>query len=135
MPPRWGRAPPRLYVFSAERDVEYLPAFQRLAFGRLARAGVDVTSHVEPGLDHYTESVAELHFFAAWLRRAFFGDAVAVAHRDRPNAPPARFDDVRAAPLPGWWLAALAHGRRQPHRLHADEVAHMPPDWRPVFGL
>ena len=96
---------------------------------------VEVTSHVEPGLDHYSESVAELHRFAAWLRRAFFGDAVEVTYRDRPSAPAARFDDVLLAPLPAWWRAALAHGRRQPCRLHADEVAHMPPEWRPVFGL
>ena len=68
--------PPPLFIFSAERDMEYLPAFQRLAFGRLAAVGFDVASHVEPGLDHYSVSRAELLHTAAWLRRALFGDAV-----------------------------------------------------------
>ena len=125
--------PPPLFIFSAERDMEYLPAFQRLAFGRLAAVGFDVESHVEPGLDHYSVSRAELFHTAAWLRRALFGDAVVPEYRDRPNAPPAKFADVMDAPLPAWWLQALQHGHRQPHKLHDEEVALMPDAWRPVF--
>ena len=125
--------PPPLFIFSAERDMEYLPAFQRLAFGRLAAVGFDVESHVEPGLDHYSVSRAELLHTAAWLRRALFGDAVVPEYRDRPTAPPAKFDNVMDAPLPAWWLQALQHGHRQPHKLHDEEVALMPDAWRPVF--
>ena len=98
-----------------------------------AAIGFDVESHVEPGLDHYSVSRAELLHTAAWLRRALFGDAVVPEYRDRPNAPPAKFANVMDAPLPAWWLQALLHGHRQPHKLHDEEVALMPDAWRPVF--
>lgn len=134
VPANWRR---RVYVFSAERDVEYLPAFQRVTYGRLARAGAEITSHVEPGLDHYTCSVAEIDHTAAWICEEFFpGESVAGApRRDCPDAKPALFTHILDAPLPPWFFHARRLGRTQPHRLRADELAHLPADWRPVFGV
>ena len=126
--------PSPVFVFSAERDAEYLPALQRLAFGRLARAGVRVTSHVEPGLDHYSESVAELHHLSAWLLLALFHEPRReVTYRDRPQTPSAKFSSIFQATLPSWWWMALQHGHQQPARLHRDEWAGMPPEWQAVL--
>ena len=48
--------------------------------------GFRITSHVEPGLDHYTVSTAELHRAASWLAKAFHSRILTVTYRDVPKA-------------------------------------------------
>jgi len=83
-----------VFVFVAEKDEEYPPTFQKECFGRLRAAGFEVRSHVEPGLSHYTDSMAELHYRAAWVSETLHGQPVHVSFRDHPDAPP-----VQAATL------------------------------------
>ena len=75
-----------VFVFTAEHDQEYLPSLQRACYDRLRTAGYTVTSHVEPGLDHYTTSIAENHHHAAWMSLSLHGKQLAVTHRDVPEA-------------------------------------------------
>lgn len=86
-----SRSSTPIFVFTAEHDQEYLPALQRRSYARLRDAGYGVSSHVDPGLDHYTDSTAELHHTAAWIARALHGQTderrLAVAYRDVPSAP------------------------------------------------
>mmetsp|Transcript_14293 Transcript_14293/g.47695 ORF Transcript_14293/g.47695 Transcript_14293/m.47695 type:complete len:285 (+) Transcript_14293:96-950(+) len=82
-----GRLP--VYVFTAEFDQEYAPRFQHKCFKRLADVGFRLFSHVEPGLDHYTTSTAELHHAAAWTSLALHGRPLPpVTYRDVPSAVP-----------------------------------------------
>jgi predicted esterase len=76
-----------IFIFTAELDQEYTPPFQRRCFQRLRDAGFRVISHVEPGLDHYTTSTAELHHHAAWLSLALHGQPLTVTYRDVASAP------------------------------------------------
>jgi predicted esterase len=90
--PRNDRRLP-VFTFTAEHDQEYIPPFQKRCYARLRDAGYTVISHVEPGLDHYTESLGELHHTAAWIAQTLFGQHLTVSHRDVPEAP------APAAPL------------------------------------
>ncbi len=80
-----------ILAFTAELDQECVPALQRRGFDRLRAAGFSVGSHIEPGLDHYTTSTAELHHLASWISGTLHGKPLGVSHRDVPSA---------AGPLP-----------------------------------
>lgn len=75
-----------VFIFVAEKDEEYAPLFQKKCFQRLRDAGFPITSHVEAGLSHYTESIAELHHTAVWLAKVFHSLVLEVRHRDVPEA-------------------------------------------------
>jgi predicted esterase len=80
-------APPLpVFVFTAQHDQEYIPDFQRACYSRLVDAGFRLTSHVEPGLDHYTTSTAELHHAARWLALALHEQVLTVTYRGRPRS-------------------------------------------------
>lgn len=75
-----------ILIFTAEKDQEYIPPLQRRSFNRLRSVGFSVGSHVEPGLDHYTTSIAELHHMAAWISGTLNGKPLGVTYRDVPGA-------------------------------------------------
>lgn len=76
-----------VYVFTAEKDEEFPPAFQRRCYERLREAGFAVRSHIEPGLSHYVDSTAELHHAASWVAERLYGQTkMTVMVRDVPKA-------------------------------------------------
>ena len=75
-----------VFVFTVEKDQEYVPQLQKRCYDRLRAVGYAVVSHVEPGQDHYNTSIAELHHTAAWLSGALHGKALRVKYRDVPEA-------------------------------------------------
>jgi phospholipase/carboxylesterase len=62
-----------VFVFAAGQDTVYNPYLQRRGFDKLEAAGFRVCWHVEPHLDHWSDTRNELRCAGAWIMRAARG--------------------------------------------------------------
>lgn len=62
-----------VFVFAAGNDTVYNPVLQRRGYEKLQAAGFCVEWHVEPNLQHWSETRTELLYTGAWIVRAARG--------------------------------------------------------------
>lgn len=84
-----------VFVFAAGEDSVYAPRLQRRGYSLLEAAGFHIEWHVEPRLNHWTDSRNELRCTAAWISRVARPISLRTSRATSPEPQLGNFCDFR----------------------------------------